>query len=154
MEELPLGFGMALAQNPRAMEYFSKQTKEKQAEIWHTRIQFNPAMKCMPMCRALAIFKPTAGAPRGKMATLSRRHGEHRIGNARQPSLDCPPRSLYPIEQVFHMRVPLEKRQSFCKGSAAPQGKRWLCGFWTLDESIMVIINSFFIRNLFIVVTV
>ena len=32
MEELPLGFGMALAQNPRAMEYFSKQTKEKQAE--------------------------------------------------------------------------------------------------------------------------
>ena len=33
MEELPLGFGMALAQNPRAMEYFSKQTKEKQAEI-------------------------------------------------------------------------------------------------------------------------
>lgn len=33
MEELPLGFGMALAQNPRAMEYFSKQTKEKAAEI-------------------------------------------------------------------------------------------------------------------------
>ena len=33
MEELPLGFGMALAQNPRAMEYFTKQTKEKQAEI-------------------------------------------------------------------------------------------------------------------------
>ena len=28
-----MGFGMALAQNPRAMEYFSKQTKEKQAEI-------------------------------------------------------------------------------------------------------------------------
>ena len=33
MEELPLGFGMALAQNPRAMAYFSKQSKEKQEEI-------------------------------------------------------------------------------------------------------------------------
>lgn len=33
MDELPLGFGMALAQNPRAMEYFSRQPKEKQGEI-------------------------------------------------------------------------------------------------------------------------
>jgi hypothetical protein len=33
MEELPLGFGMALAQNQRAMEYFSKQSKQKQEEI-------------------------------------------------------------------------------------------------------------------------
>lgn len=33
MEELPLGFGMALAQNPRAMEYFSKQPEEKQKQI-------------------------------------------------------------------------------------------------------------------------
>ena len=98
MEELPLGFGMALAQNPRAMEYFSKQTKEKQAEILaHTHtIQSRNEMHAY--VQSLGNFKPTAGAPRGKMATLSRRHGEHRIGNARQPSLDCPPRSLYPIE--------------------------------------------------------
>ena len=33
MMELPLGFGMALAQNPRAMAYFSRQTEEKQEEI-------------------------------------------------------------------------------------------------------------------------
>lgn len=33
MEELPLGFGMVLAQNPQAMEYFSKQSREKQQEI-------------------------------------------------------------------------------------------------------------------------
>ena len=97
MEELPLGFGMALAQKPpRNGIFFKNRPRKSRRKFWHTRIQFNPAMKCMPMCRALAIFKPTAGAPRGKMATLSRRHGEHRIGNARQPSLDCPPRSLLP----------------------------------------------------------
>ena len=33
MMELPLGFGMALAQNPRAMAHFSRQTEEKQEEI-------------------------------------------------------------------------------------------------------------------------
>ena len=83
---------------PAQWNIFQNRPRKSRRKFWHTRIQFNPAMKCMPMCRALAIFKPTAGAPRGKMATLSRRHGEHRIGNARQPSLDCPPRSLYPIE--------------------------------------------------------
>lgn len=33
MKELPLGFGMALSQNQPAMEYFTRQTKQKQEEI-------------------------------------------------------------------------------------------------------------------------
>lgn len=31
--DLPLGFGFALAQNPDAMQYFSKLPRSKQAEI-------------------------------------------------------------------------------------------------------------------------
>ena len=33
MQDLPLGFGMALAQNEKAMQYFSSLPEEKRVEI-------------------------------------------------------------------------------------------------------------------------
>ena len=46
MMELPLGFGMALAQNEAAMHVFEAMTDAEKQAVWSSAIRFTPSRRC------------------------------------------------------------------------------------------------------------
>ncbi|MFR1035551.1 MAG: hypothetical protein ACLSF7_05830 [Acutalibacteraceae bacterium] len=62
MEELPLGFGMALAQNPAQWNIF-KTDQGKAGGNFGTHAYNSIRNEMHAYVQSLAIFKPTAGAP-------------------------------------------------------------------------------------------
>lgn len=50
--ELPLGFGIALAENPRAGRAFEALSAQQQKEFWPKHTPYPPSGRCRLLCKA------------------------------------------------------------------------------------------------------